>query len=78
MATEDEIRALKHQHSTRLLSRPGVAGVGVERDETGGYFLAVHLTSNDPALRKDLPEELDGHTVKYLVSGPIRKRSSEG
>jgi hypothetical protein len=77
MATEDEIRALKRQHSAGLLSRPGVAGVGIERDEAGGYFLAVHLTSNDPALRKDLPQELDGHPVKYRVSGPIRKLSSE-
>jgi hypothetical protein len=75
MATEEEIRALKRQYSARLLSHPGVAGVGVEREEDGDYFLAIHLTSNDPAVRRELPAELDRHAVKYLVSGQFRKQS---
>jgi hypothetical protein len=71
IATEQEIRELKHCHSARLLSEPGVSGVGIEKDDTGAYVLAVHLDSDEAAAR--LPEEIDGHPVKYIKSGPFRK-----
>ena len=78
MATEDEIRDLKARHSAGLMARPGVAGVGVERDEAGGYVLTVHLASDDPVLRAALPETLEGHPVRYALSGPYRKLPAEG
>jgi hypothetical protein len=71
MATEEEIREVKRRHSPRLLNQPGVSGVGIERDEQGNYVLAVHL--DDPAAREQLPDEIDGHPVKYVHSGPFRK-----
>ncbi|PYS90205.1 MAG: hypothetical protein DMF64_15585 [Acidobacteria bacterium] len=71
MATEQEIREVKHRHSSRLLNQPGVSGVGIERDEQGNYVLAVHLA--DPDARKQLPDEIEGHPVKYIHTGPYRK-----
>ena len=73
IATEQEIRELKHRHSARLLSQPGVSGVGIEKDDSGEYVLAVHLDSDDPEARKLFPDEIEGHRVKYIKSGPFRK-----
>jgi hypothetical protein len=76
MKSEEEVRAIKRRHSARLLQEPGVSGVGVERDDkTGQYVLALHLDSDDPALRKRLPAEIEGCPVKFIHSGPFRKLS---
>lgn len=77
MATEQEIRELKHRHAPSLLSRPGVCGVGVEKDDAGGYVLAVHVEADDPEALKHLPEEIEGHSLKYIRSGPFRKLPAE-
>ena len=73
MATEEEIRELKRRHSSQLLGRPGVCGVGVERDESGQYLLAVHVDTDDAEVLRGLPEEIEGHAVRYVRSGPFRK-----
>ena len=72
MATLEDIRELKRRHSARLLNLPGVAGVGIERDDEGGYALAIHL-DGDATDHLGLPAELEGHRIKYIRSGPFRK-----
>ena len=57
------------------MSQPGVVGVGIEKDESGHYVLAVHLDT-DGALKK-LPDEIEGHRVKYITSGPFRKLADQ-
>jgi hypothetical protein len=71
MATEDEIRSIKRQWSSRLMSLPGVSGVGIEKDDAGGFVLAVHVDGPDVAQR--LPPELHKYPVKVIHSGPFRK-----
>ena len=71
MTTEDEIRALKERHSATLLATPGVSGVGIEKNSTGDYVLVVHI--DNAAARDQLPERLEGHEVRYVVSGPFKK-----
>lgn len=73
MATEQEIREVKRRHSQRLLNQPGVSGVGIEKDDAGEYVLTVHLDTDDPEKRESLPDEIEGHRVKYIHSGPFRK-----
>ena len=73
IAKEEQVREVKRRHSPRLLSKPGVAGVGIEKDDSGEYVLAVHLASDDPETVKGLPEEIEGVPVKYIHSGPFRK-----
>jgi hypothetical protein len=77
LATEQEIREVKRRHSPQLLARPGVSGVGVERDESGEYVLAVHLDTDDPKARAGLPDDIEGHPVRYVSSGPFRKLPAE-
>ena len=71
MATEEQAREVKRRHSAGLLQQPGVSGVGVERDEHGSYFIAIHLA--DPGAASGLPTELDGCTVRFIDSGAFRK-----
>jgi hypothetical protein len=78
LAIEDEIHDLKVRHAAELMARPGVNGVGVERDGEGGYVLTVHLASADPGLVAGLPAEIEGHPIRYSVSGPYRKFPAEG
>jgi len=73
MATEEEIRDLKRRHSPHLLSLPGVSGVGIEKDDAGEYVLAIHLNADEAGARQRLPDEIEGHRIKYVQSGPFRK-----
>jgi hypothetical protein len=78
MATEERARAVKRAHSARLLSQPGVSGVGVERDADGEYLLVVHVTPEAAATLTDRPAELDGVPVRWVASGPFRKLPQRG
>jgi hypothetical protein len=71
MATHEEIRRIKTRYSQDLLSKPGVAGVGIEKGESGEYELVVHLA--DDAARATVPHELDGQKIRFVASGPFRK-----
>lgn len=73
MPTEEQAREIKSRHSLRLLRRPGVAGVGVERAAHGDFFIVLYLSTDDPALEAELPRELEGCPVQFIHSGPFRK-----
>src|SRR5438552_482175 len=72
MPSEQEARDLKRRHAAHLLGQPGVCGVGVEKDESGGYVVAVHLDSDDPAVRQRLPHHLVGAIAdRRLANKPV-------
>jgi hypothetical protein len=73
MATPDEIRQLKEKYRRQLLGSKGVSGVGIEQTESGDPVLTVYLS--DPSAQSDLPKSLEGHDVRYVVSGPFTKQS---
>jgi hypothetical protein len=73
MASRQQATDVKKRHSMKLLSHPGVSGVGVEQDDTGDYVLAVHLDENDPQAAAQVPEELEGVKVRRIFSGPFKK-----
>ena len=74
MRTEQEVREIKRRHSPQLLRQPGVCGVGVEKDDAGRYVIAIHLDTNDPAVSRTLPTQLDGCPVKLIRSGPFSRQ----
>lgn len=74
MATFEEIHALKKRHSADLLQRPGVCGLDIETTDAGDAVLAVHLETDDPLIRRALPNELEGHPLRYRFTGPFRKQ----
>ncbi len=77
MASEAEVREIKRRHAPLLLNQPGVSGVGVEKDAKGDYILTIHLDTDDPEARRRLPDQIEGIPVKFAVSGPFRKFSTE-
>jgi hypothetical protein len=76
MQSEQEARDIKRKHSAQLLARPGVCGVGVERDDAGRYVITIHLGTNDSSISSQLPTEIDGYPVKLVHSGPFHKLTS--
>jgi hypothetical protein len=74
MTTEKQATEVKQRHGLNLLAKAGVSGVGVEREPSGEYVLAVHLDSDAPAVEREIPDILDGVPVKRVVSGPFRKQ----
>lgn len=77
MATERQALDAKRKHSRSLMSRPGVTGVGVQRDDENPleYFLAVHLSSDDPGAARSLPDSLDDCAVRVVTTdGHYRKQ----
>ena len=77
MATFDELKAVKRRHAAKLLRTDGVCGVAIDQDSSGALVIAVHLDSDDPEVRAQLPTELEGHPVKFVKTGPIRKQSAK-
>ncbi|MEK6301595.1 MAG: hypothetical protein AABO41_12805 [Acidobacteriota bacterium] len=74
MASEKEVTAIKDRVSFRLLDLPEVSGVGVEKDEAGGFVLAVHLNTDEAGIRKRVLDEVKGGPVRFVVSGPFEKQ----
>jgi hypothetical protein len=70
VASHDEIRRIKDRYGQDLLSKHGVAGVGIEKDGDD-YDLVVHLA--DESARASLPDELEGQKLRFVTSGPFVK-----
>jgi hypothetical protein len=73
MASEQEMNELKDRHSMRLMNMTGVVGVGVEQDKNGRFVLALHVDTDDPDVLGRLPQQVEGHPVKIIESGPYEK-----
>jgi hypothetical protein len=73
MTTERETDEIKRRHAPRLLEIKGVSGIGVERDDSGGYYLAIHIDPGNPPEPSSLPHEIEGVPVRIFPSGPFRK-----
>jgi hypothetical protein len=73
MATFEELKAIKRRHAAELLRQAGVCGVDIDQDASGP-IIAIHLDSDDPHIREQLPHELEGQPLKFIQTGPIRKQ----
>ena len=71
MLTQQEALDLKRRQASRILALPGVSGLGVEKDPDG-FNIVVYLA--DEHARRRLPADLDGHTHKVVVTGPVNKQ----
>jgi len=64
--------AVKARHEPDLFAVPGVKGAGIgASDEPGVPRIDVYVTEDTPALRAELPVNLEGTPVNVIVSGPI-------
>lgn len=64
--------AVKARHEQELFALPGVTGTGIGASaEPGVPRIDVYVTEDTPALRAELPDNLEGTPVNVVVSGPI-------
>ncbi len=66
------IQETKARHADTLMATPGVVSVGIGRDEHGAEIIIVGLDRDDVALKRQVPEKLDGYEVRTQVVGRIR------
>lgn len=74
MASEQEVKEIKRRNSAWLLQQPGVSGVGVEKDGSGNFVLAVHLDASQPGAGATVPDSIEGCPIKQIKSGPFTKQ----
>jgi hypothetical protein len=72
MSTEEELRALKQRHAAELWKHPDVCGIDIADDAGGHPVFTVHVRKDSPEVRRALPRELEGHSVRVIES-PIEK-----
>jgi hypothetical protein len=58
-------KAVQARHEVELLSKPGVAGVGVGLSETGDG-VAIHIYVNEKVGRPVLPRNIEGVPVRII------------
>ncbi len=67
------VRAVKRKHEERLMSLPGVVGVGIGRKE-GRDCICVYVKDDNPKILAALPRTLEEIPVEIIVSGPFTNR----
>jgi len=70
-ARKMKIEAVLKKHESKLMSIPGVTGVGIGGSEESPLIL-VMVTHNATELKKKLPTQIEGFPVKVELSGEIR------
>lgn len=64
------IGEVKDRHELTIMSIPGVVGYGISSRD-GRPVIVVMLENDSPALRSQIPAELEGFEVVTEVTGPI-------
>lgn len=60
-------------HSDSLMALPGVVGTAIGLCD-GSPCIHVFLADSSPAVRKKIPDRLEGYRVKAEVTGPFHAR----
>jgi hypothetical protein len=71
VAAAERVRA---RHSSSLMSKPGIVGVGITLDEQRRPAIVVYLVNARAG--RQVPQELDGVPVITHVTGPLAALSS--
>ena len=74
MVSLAEATRIKNKYSKQLLRRPGVWGVGVERDQNGEPVLVVHTDARHRHLLGDLPAAFEKCPVRVVEDAPFTKQ----
>lgn len=73
----EKIKAVMDAHVDSLMEIDGVVGVAIGALENGSYCIKVMVKSDDPKLRKKIPDQLENYPVVIEVTGVIRALSTE-
>jgi len=67
------VKTVKRKNEARLMSMPGVVGVGIGRKE-GRDCICIYVKDDDPKVLAALPRTLEEIPVEVIVSGPFTTR----
>lgn len=73
MTDENTALQVKKRNSAHLRGLAGVCAVGVEKDASGDFVLAVHLDESVTKAGADVPEQVEGVKVVRYGGGPFHK-----
>ncbi|HEY6564356.1 MAG TPA: hypothetical protein VIY86_07645 [Pirellulaceae bacterium] len=73
LVSVNQLLAVKSRHSAALLRTTGVCGIDVVPDKDKGAVIVVHVDTDDAQVLEQIPKSLEGHTLRFLRTGPIRK-----
>ena len=71
MPTRD-INTVKEAHTDELMAIPNVVGVAVGALDDGTPCVLVLLAEETEETKRKIPQKLEGHPVKVLVTGEIK------
>ena len=67
----EHVRDVLSRHRDTLMALPGVTGTGIGASVDGqGYAIVVYMEA--PTIELPGPEDIEGVTVQYKVTGAIR------
>jgi hypothetical protein len=68
------IKEVKTRYQAQFLQMPGIASVGIGRDEKGKPAIIIGLESPDPETESKLPATLEGYPVRVQTVGKLAAR----
>ncbi len=74
MTDLERVRDVKKRHNRELMSVPGVVGTGVARDASGQPVIEVYVERDSPALRRQIPNTVEGVNVCIVETGRFEAR----
>ena len=69
---QTSIQDVKAQHETELMAVPGVVSVGIGMDDDGNKVIVVGVESDQPEIRAQVPQTVDGYPVRVDVVGKMK------
>ena len=70
MRSSDDIAVVKERQESKLMSIPGVVGVGIGECEAKPC-LKVFVTQQTVELERQIPQQVEGYKVDIEATGPI-------
>lgn len=67
-----DIKAVMDAHVDELMAIPGVTGVAVGALDDGTPCILVLILEDRQEIRGKIPETIEGHPVRIIVSGEIK------
>ncbi len=68
--SSDDIAVVKERQESKLMSIPGVVGVGIGECEAKPC-LKVYVTQQTVELERQIPQQVEGYKVDIEATGPI-------
>ncbi|UCC30311.1 MAG: hypothetical protein JSU86_19190 [Phycisphaerales bacterium] len=74
MTDLERVRDVKRRYNRELMRIPGVVGTGAGQDASGQPVIKVYVERDSPALRRKIPDTVEGVSVRIVETGRFEAR----